>query len=255
MPIIKIIAKPGSKACKALINSTNITKFLRLSVADAVINYGLAGDRLNNAFRKFKHLKNTLIINRYIGASKLRVINEAKEAGILVPDSVITIPRGEKVSNWIEKRYHSIGGVGIKKASKRSSIPGKYYQRFINNRRFELRVHAFAWIDPKEWRVQKRLGNENTIAWNYKNGGTFQTVHRPQNYQVFRDAIEVAGKILSLRKMAFGAIDFVVTHSGKIYFLEINSAPGFTELSQPIYVNAFSALEKLTKKQLLTFTR
>lgn len=255
MPIIKIVGKKGSKACRAIVDATNIVKFKRLSIADTVINYGLAGDRLERLLRTCKHLKNIPIINRYIGASKLKAIKEAKAAGILVPDSVITIPKTEKVSNWIEKKYHSIGGLGIKRATKRSSIPGKYYQRFISARRFELRVHAFAWLETKDWKVQKRLGKDDEIAWNYKNGGTFQTVRNPQSYNVFRDAVEMAKNILSIRRMSFGAVDFVVTNDGKIYFLEINSAPGFTELSQPIYVNAFSALENLTKKKLMALTR
>lgn len=255
MPDVKIIGKKGSKSCKAIVDSTVITRFQRLSKADVVVNYGLAGTRLESRINLSKNLRRTPILNRFIGISKYKAVKEAEKAGILVPDSVLTIPKNEKLSDWIEKKYHSIGGIGIQKARKRSSIPGKYYQKFVQERRFELRVHAFAWIASEEWKVQKRLGKEDEIAWNYKNGGTFQTVHNPQSYNVFKDAIQVAKDILSLRKMSFGAVDFIVDNNGKIYFLEINSAPGFTELSQPIYVNAFTALTKLTKKQLLSYAR
>jgi D-alanine-D-alanine ligase-like ATP-grasp enzyme len=50
--------------------------------------------------------------------------------------------------------------------------------------------------------------------------------------------------------MSFGAVDFIVDENHEIYFIEINSAPGFTELSEHIYVDAFDRLKKLKKKEI-----
>ena len=168
---------------------------------------------------------------------------------VVVPNQgELTLPRGAKLTEWIEKRHHSIGGIGIVRTKRRHSIEGKYYQRFINDRRYELRVHAFSWTD--DWKVQKRLGDPKEVAWNYKNGGTFQNV-RNTGYDIFQKAIEVSAQILHMRRMAFGAVDFIVDNSGNLYFIEINSAPGFTEFSEGIYVDAFNKLQRLTNKKII----
>jgi D-alanine-D-alanine ligase-like ATP-grasp enzyme len=55
--------------------------------------------------------------------------------------------------------------------------------------------------------------------------------------------------------MSFGAVDFLVDTNYNIYFIEINSAPGFSELSKPIYVDAFQRLKQLSKKDLLKLVK
>jgi D-alanine-D-alanine ligase-like ATP-grasp enzyme len=55
--------------------------------------------------------------------------------------------------------------------------------------------------------------------------------------------------------MSFGAIDFIVDKNYELYFIEINSAPGFTELSKKIYVEAFDKLKSLNRKQILKFVK
>jgi glutathione synthase/RimK-type ligase-like ATP-grasp enzyme len=150
---------------------------------------------------------------------------------------------------------HSQGGKGIAMAETTGQREGWYYQKYLKERRYELRIHAFSWINEENWQVQKRIGNKDTIAWNFHNGGRFQTVHNPSGYQVFQKARSIAAKVLKMRKMAFGAVDLLLTKESKLYFLEINSAPGFTELSRPIYVNAFQALMKMKKTELELLTR
>jgi D-alanine-D-alanine ligase-like ATP-grasp enzyme len=45
--------------------------------------------------------------------------------------------------------------------------------------------------------------------------------------------------------MSFGAVDFIIDKKDNIYFIEINSCPGFTTLSNGIYINAVNKLMKL----------
>ena len=252
---IKIIGKKGSKSRIDITKDTGIRKYNKNSKnVDVVINYGLSGIKMQSMCRKFPTLKRIPMINRHIGTSKLKVINQANNNDILVPESRTTLRKKDKLEDWIEKRHHSIGGIGIRRARNKNSIVNKYYQRFIEDRLYELRIHAFSWIDPTKWSVQKRLGDNDVITWNYKSGGHFLTIHNPQSYKTFVNAVNISRNILELKNMGFGAVDFIVTNEGKIYFLEINSAPGFTELSKHIYVDAFKKLEMLNKKNVLKYT-
>jgi glutathione synthase/RimK-type ligase-like ATP-grasp enzyme len=125
----------------------------------------------------------------------------------------------------------------------------------IDDRRFELRVHSFLWIPQDEWRLHKRLGPADQIAWNFHQGGHFQTVRHPDKYKVFTEAREIARKILEMRKMAFGAVDLIVDNNMEVYFIEVNASPGFTELSQGIYVDAINRLVELPVKEIKKYGR
>lgn len=245
---ISIIGRKGSKAVTQIVTNCPLTRYT--SKCSVVVNYGLAGKKLENFMRKHPSLKSKNIINKFIGKNKFDVLKDVAAKGIEVPDSVKILPKGAKMADFIVKKFHSQGGVGIEKAKTRSSLATKYYQKFISNRRYELRVHGFLWTPEDSWLVQKRLGDASAIAWNYHQGGRFQTIRNPEGYKIFREAKMITKRVLELRRMAFGAVDFIVTTDGQLLFIEINSAPGFTELSRPTYVNAFSELSGLSKSTL-----
>jgi glutathione synthase/RimK-type ligase-like ATP-grasp enzyme len=255
--MIRLVAKKGSKAAKAIRDDADINGYFSKpkTPPDALVNYGLAGTNLDAFYRKFPSARKIPTINRNIGHSKLSVCRRATEKKIPVPESKMTLGKADDKSVWIEKRTNSIGGLGIRLARGKGSIQGKYYQKYIDNRRYELRVHAFAWIPKDEWRVQKRLGDPKEIAWNYKNGGHFATVHNPKSYKVFVQAWDVSEQILELLGMSFGAVDFLVDRDYNLYFIEINSAPGFSELSKPIYIDAFGKLKSASQKELLKLAK
>jgi hypothetical protein len=254
---VRLVGKKGSKACKEIRQGADILGYFKRPAVlpDALINYGLAGVKLDSFYKKFPSARKIPTINKNIGYSKLSVCNRASKKDIPVPESRLTLGKGESTSDWIEKRTNSIGGIGICQARGHGSIAGKYYQKFIKNRRYELRVHAFAWIPKTSWRVQKRLGSADEIAWNYKNGGHFVTVQSPKSSKTFVQAWDISNKILDMLGMSFGAVDFLVDTSYNLYFIEINSAPGFSELSKPIYVDAFTRLKQLSKKDILKLVK
>lgn len=249
---LRIIGKKGSKAKLAIVKATGIRQFKGNNVpVDAVINYGLAGDRLTSFLSKYKSLNTIKLINRSAGKSKLHVVNLAEKNKIKVPESKRSLTKNDILKDWIEKRYNSIGGIGIISARSRNELAGKYYQRFIKNRKYELRIHAFSWVAKDKWVVQKRLGSKDVIAWNYHNGGKFVTVSNPSKFNIFVEARDIADKILEISSLSFGAVDLIVTEDNELYFIEVNSAPGFTELSAPIYIWAFNELKKLSKLDIL----
>jgi glutathione synthase/RimK-type ligase-like ATP-grasp enzyme len=220
---------------------------------DVLVNYGLCGNRLHAFYQKFPSARNIPTINKYIGTSKLKAVNRAAQHGILVPDSRLELRKSDNLPDWIEKRFSSQGGNGICKARGRKPLARKYYQKFVKNRKYELRVHAFKWIRASQWSVQKRFGNQDEIAWNFNNGGHFATIY-DTSMPVFKEAIEISEKVLEILDMSFGAVDLIVDAGDNIYFIEVNSCPGFQELSKGIYTEAFEKLKALPRKEILKFT-
>lgn len=247
--IVSVIGKSGSKAIKQLVNSTNLIRYNK--GCDLVVNYGLAGDRLRSFVAEHPSLSTKPILNKAVGKDKFSVINDVAALGIVsVPESYRKLPLLSNKSDFIVKKYHSIGGIGIARATTRGALSDKYYQRFIDNRKYELRVHGFMWTGKQDWLVQKRVGSSNTIAWNFHQGGKFITVHNPDSYRIFKEARDITERILRMRRMAFGAVDFIVTDDYRLVFLEVNSAPGFTEVSKPAYVRNFNKLTVMTKREI-----
>jgi hypothetical protein len=255
MKNLTIIGRRGSRSRKYISKEAGIPLYNGIAKSDIIINYGLAGKALESFFNRYKSSRNIPMINRFIGCSKYTAIKDAESEGILVPESRMSLGILSPTKGWIEKRIHSSQGIGIKAATRRSTIPGKYYQKMITDRKFELRVHAFLWLSESEWSMQKRVGPADQIAWNFHQGGRFITVKNPNGYAVFKNAKEIAKKILEVRHMAFGAVDLIVTNNMEVYFIEVNSSPGFTELSGPIYFSAMTALKSMPYKNVRKFAR
>ncbi len=254
MAKIRIMGKKGSKACKEIVDKAGIPRYLgNRHQADVLINYGLAGDRLAGYYVRFPSARKISTINKHVGYSKLNVINRAKSIGILTPDSKLALSKADNKNEWIEKKFSSQGGIGICAARGKGALKGKYYQRFIKDRTYELRVHAFKWLDMYDYKIQKRLGSRDEIAWNFSKGGHFVTVHNHNTHEVFKSAKTISKKILELLNMSFGAVDFIVDKERRLYFIEVNSAPGFSGLSDSVYINAFKILKDLPKNKLLKY--
>lgn len=259
MARVAMIGIRGSKACREIREGTGIPLYKGINKGrlkpDVLINYGLSGQKLERFLKKVASARSIPTINKYVGVSKYKAVKDAEKIGILVPESRLSLPRNAKLSHWIEKRVNSSKGYGIREARGRGNLPGKYYQKMISDRRFELRVHTFLWIPDSEWRINKRFGPRDQIAWNFNQGGHFSSVMYPNKHKVFAEAKEIATKVLKQRNMAFGAVDLIVDNDMKVYFIEVNSSPGFTDLNKGVYVNAFSKLKGLSKSSLVSLAR
>ena len=249
MGIVSIIGKKGSRAVSQVVGLTNVTRYN--SKCTLVVNYGLAGPRYAAFLKNHPSLANKSVLNKYVGKNKFDILKDVEAAKIVeVPESYARLPKSAMVGDFLVKKYHSQGGVGIAVAKTRVPPAGKYFQRFVPNRLYELRVHGFLWAPTEDWLVQKRLGSKDAIAWNFHQGGRFQTIKRAQDYRLFREAMDITKSILKLRNMAFGAVDFIVTADSRLLFLEVNSAPGFTEISQHAYTKNFNTLCGLSPKSI-----
>lgn len=246
---IHLLAKKGSKSAKIIIEHSKVKRLLLKTKPIMLINYGFAGKRKDQILKR-KALKNVPVINFICGYNKERAIQLVKNEGVKVPETKSSLDKKDKVNDWLIKMHHSIGGRGIKKAKTKIAPAKHYFQKFIDNRKYELRVHAFSWIPPEEWAIQKRVGDKDTIAWNFHNGGRFITVNN-KSATIFKETIDVTKKVLSTLKMEFGAVDFIVDKDLNVYFIEINSQPGLNGLSDSIYVNAFDKLTNMKYKDII----
>jgi hypothetical protein len=230
-----------------------------LKQAQAVFNYGLQGEK----FKKFEDANPRLM--------DLPIFNGVKfgnkyDVSSIVRDIRIPTPRSYKWEDikandlndypaLIAKPFYSLGGRGIYRVNPEKEFKDgrtHYLQEEVTNRRYEVRVHAAAWIDPNEWLFQKRVhaNGEDELAWNQHNGGRFITIndsHSPVFERIRGDVI----KIMPLLKYQFGAVDFIVQNNpgGKLnrYFLEWNLAPGWTIANtEKWYRNTFTKLTTLS---------
>lgn len=210
----------------------------------SIINYGLTGEALE--YMKEHTLREKFsgeirIINQHITADKYEAIIKVRNS-IPTPITVERLNRQDLPENFLLKRRYSFGGYGIRIAQNRIPIPGMYYQQRIVNRPYELRILAFDWLPSNLWPIYKRIGPEDQVTWNHHQGGRFITVNNPERYGIFQRAREYSLHVLSILNMNFGAIDFVVDESREPFFIEINSAPGWTTLSKDKYLDAFNKL-------------
>jgi hypothetical protein len=253
MTNVRLMCKKGSQACKCIVENTKMLRYSgKKTGADVLVNYGLAGARKDEWLKAWPSARNIPKINANVGHSKLSVIQRAKDAGILAPESRTSLLKTHNINDYIEKRINSAGGKGICKARGKGQIAGKYYQRMVSDRVYELRVHAFRWMPMETWKIMKRLGAEDEIAWNFHQGGHFQGI-RDQQHRYFTEARQISEEVLRMLEMSFGAVDFIVTKSREIYFLEVNSQPGFSGLSDNAYYQAFNRLLEMPTKEVLKY--
>lgn len=98
------------------------------------------------------------------------------------------------------------------------------------------------------WVAEKTPGNPNAIAWNVSQGGRFDNVRWDAwNLRVIRHARDV----FMLTGLHFGAVDIMVDEAGKVYALEVNSAPSQTSpYRQQCMAKAFDYLIEHGKEDI-----
>lgn len=246
-----IISRTAGKYATSLANHLGITR-LRInrrglaSLGDhspKIICYGFAGDLAGewfaNIHKVFPARADMRVVNRYIVANKYTAL---RHVSLPKPTSKLKLGPEDNPADWIMKRQYSMCGRGIVRAESRERVPGMYFQKFIDNRPYEIRVHAFTWIPKEEWWVDKRVGEADQLAWNHARGGKFIEVRDPARFPIFQRARQMAEKALDDLEMDFGAVDFVLDKDKNIYFLEVNAAPGWTNRTEGYYFDTFRRL-------------
>jgi hypothetical protein len=259
---IKVLSRRGSRTgtiMREILGNRNISN------CEVAVNFGLQGDGLRQYEQRYPSITRLPIMNHRQYGNKYDHIQQALHVGVPAPLSSNHITGNEMNSGeWIAKPFYSQQGRGIYRINSRSrrrqfevQRRSHYAQREITNRRYELRVHAWSWVDPSQWIFQKRLHErgDEVLAWNHDNGGNFVTVTDPTNplHDRIREDIK---KLFTAFGYCFGAVDFIVQTPGSRgaqiphYFIEWNLCPGWTlDHVRDSYQAAFEALELMTPNQ------
>jgi hypothetical protein len=232
----------------------------RISSSHIAVNFGLQGDNLRDYRRRFPAIDRLPMLNSQLFGNKYECVTAASTAGVPVPRSW---RRGDVVPAdvpIIRKPYYSLGGRDIERHSlANDTLPDTHYlQEEITNRRYEVRVHAMAWVNPNQWVMQKRIHPEGDeqLTWNHHTGGTFVTIEDTTNplFERIRQSVITLTRTLGYQ---FGAVDFIVTSAGERgrplphYFIEWNLAPGWTlDRIRNYYISSFRALSDMTMDQV-----
>ena len=80
---IRIIGKKGSLAVKGIVEGTGILRYRgnKIGAVDAIINYGIAGDRLTNFFKMYPSARKVPMLNKGVGRAKLSAVQDAGVSG------------------------------------------------------------------------------------------------------------------------------------------------------------------------------
>ena len=95
---IRIIGKSKSKAVNRIIKNTKLCRYSKK--CDIVVNYGLAGKRLNLFYKKHPSILKKPMINKYIGCNKYKAIKDAESNGIKVPITLLTLSKQFKKTDF-----------------------------------------------------------------------------------------------------------------------------------------------------------
>ncbi len=253
---VKVFGRHGSDYMKA------IKKWLgnhKIAECNLAFNYGLQGKKLQDYHAKYPQLQRLPILNHQQVGNKYDHVALAASAGVKTPSTNRNADGLGQEVTWIQKPYYSLGGRDISVYQHGAPLPKTHYlQEKIENRRYEMRVHAWAWVDPKDWIFQKRVheDGENVLCWNHHNGGKFITVDNPTDPLHNRLRKDVK-KLMKKFGYHFGAADFIIQNPGErgkkliSYFIEWNLAPGWTlERIEVLYKDYFERLQNLTKDDI-----
>ena len=159
-----------------------------------------------------------------LAANKLRFYRSMDAAGVRVPKWTTEFGEARTWENVVSRL--TLTGYGGKGIVLGHDPRGKVFTKYVKKDR-ELRVHVF---DGNACIVQEKRRKldvpDHLVNWrvrNHNNGFVYASeLAGAVNLSVYQDCIK-AVKSLGL---TFGAVDIMITKSGKSFVLEVNTAPG-----------------------------
>lgn len=220
-----------------------------------IVNYGVQGRHLESFYTRWPMATRIRTINRYMPYNKYSAVCEVSGLGVPCPDVDARFWESEFKQGWIYKPYLSGAGYGIERITEENfqslNWSRGYAQQEITDRPYEIRITGFRWLPKEEWGVWKKRKegeHRDELTWNHEQGGIFVTVKTPLKFRVFKEAMEHTDTILRHFALGFGAVDFILDSEKRLYFLELNTRPGFTRgYSDGPYISAFRALKEISE--------
>lgn len=248
--------KAGSESAKKLADALGIVKLKqegsrwRGTAKDFVLNWGCSGDG-HPAFTS-----QARIINKpgavAKAANKLLAFNAFKEAGVATPK--FTVDRQE-AAGWVmagasvvcraKLNGHSGEGITIITPEELEQIGMMHrvplYTNYIKKTE-EYRVHVF---DGKAFFVQRKARKvdvpDEEVNWQVRNHAN-GFIYAHAGVEVPEAAQELSVKAVVALGLDFGAVDLILTKSGRWYVLEVNTACGLEGTTLDKYAEQLKGL-------------
>lgn len=203
-----------------------------------VINWGNTNWEVPVAVRVYNKPANVAV-----AVNKLKAYHAFREHDVLTPEFTTDI---EEARKWAEKSVvmcrtllEASEGKGIIVAEKPVDIvPAKVYTRYVRKKR-EYRVHVFQGkvIGFKRKIKHKDVAVDNTFVRSHANG--YRYICDPANPPTQR-TLDAAVSAVAALGLDFGGVDIAWVEKGdKPYVLEVNTAPGLTDMTGDWYAQAF----------------
>jgi len=175
-------------------------------------------------------------------SNKLGALKRLQDAGVSVPPFVRICDGADysSVLPGLARTASHYGGKGLQYVESAEDIPLNfdYVVKYID-KRAEFRVHVGEFGDVELRYLQRKLRLRDmppAQVWNYKHGYRFHT-RAVEDYPHVMELGITAVRALGLH---FGAVDVIMDRDGRLYVLEVNTAPGLkSEPSQEAYLTFF----------------
>lgn len=210
---------------------------------DFLINWGCS--------RITRDIHNVRLLNKpeavAMSVNKLSAFIAMEEGDVDVPEFT-TDPA--EAQHWFTRerkvvcrtKLSSYGGDGIVIANNEPElVEAPLYVRYIPKEQ-EYRVHVFRGNVFFAQRKARKLDvPDGEVNWQVRNlAGGF--IYANQNIEVAETIQENCKRAITALGLDFGAVDVVVTASGKCFVLEVNCAPGLAGSTLTKYTEVFQSL-------------
>lgn len=216
-----------------------------LKATDTLINWGCGGENFNDMIPLHKVVnKPELVLN---AVNKVKFFNLLKDTKLTVPFTT----KKETARSWLEEGRKVICRVAVAAAGGKGIVVAEHPGQLVDARLYTRYIPKDA-----EWRVhvvnqtvvdfQRKARNrqipDDKIDWtirSYDNGFVYIRGGMDRYRQELLDEVKSAGvKAVIATGLDFGAVDILTTKGGRVYVLEVNSAPGIEGSTVDKYAEA-----------------
>jgi len=242
--------KAASESAKALAEALGIKRIRQGGPSinlrgEFLINWGCSS--ITREYRNGEVLNKPADVQ--LAINKLSAFALMDEGDVDIPD--YTVERDEAAS-WFAKerkvvcrtKLSSYGGDGIVIAKNADElVDAPLYVRYMPKEQ-EYRVHVFRdRVFFAQRKARKLDVPDDQVNWQVRNlAGGF--IYANQNVEVAETIQENCKRAITALGLDFGAVDVVVTASGKCFVLEVNTACGLAGTTLEKYVEVFRSLSQ-----------
>lgn len=163
-------------------------------------------------------------------ANKLQQLEKFKNAGILVPQFSVQLPTAVEDFPVLGRRLQHHGGTDIRLILEPEMAkifgPSDFYTRYVPRateyRSWVYRRRHLATYEKRLVRPEDAI-RRNRVGANHRNGYAFLLMNSALVPEGIR---EIAAQATEALGLDFGAVDILRGVDGKLYVLELNTAPG-----------------------------